>query len=74
MPAKITDIITGGVTGQREAWKAWAVLAGAGALYALLAFDQGHLLSLVQGHTAFDTNFIHELVHDARHAAGFPCH
>ncbi len=62
------------VIGRGEAWKAWAVLAAAGALYALLAFDQGQLLSLVQGHSAFGTNFIHELVHDARHAAGFPCH
>jgi cobalt transporter subunit CbtB len=29
---------------------------------------------LVQGSAAFDMNLIHELVHDARHAAGFPCH
>ena len=40
----------------------------------LLALDQGYLLSLVQGNAAFDTNLIHELLHDARHAAGFPCH
>lgn len=70
MPANITGL----VTDQSEAWKALAVLAAAGALYAILAFDQGHLLSLVQGQTAFDTNFIHELVHDARHLAGLPCH
>lgn len=43
------------------------------ALYAL-ALDQGHLLSLVQGKIAFQQNIIHEIVHDARHAAGFPCH
>jgi cobalt transporter subunit CbtB len=43
-------------------------------LYYLVAMDQGLLLSLVQGQTAFDMNVIHELVHDARHAAGFPCH
>jgi len=54
------------------------IYAGA-ALLSLVAFyivalDQGHLLSLVQGNAAFQTNFIHELVHDARHAAGFPCH
>ncbi|MPZ14564.1 MAG: CbtB-domain containing protein [Chloroflexi bacterium] len=43
------------------------------ALYAL-ALDQGHILSIVQGSQAFDMNLIHEFVHDARHAAGFPCH
>ncbi len=43
------------------------------ALYAL-ALDQGQLLSLVQGKIAFQQNIIHEIVHDARHAAGFPCH
>jgi putative cobalt transporter subunit CbtB len=43
------------------------------ALY-LMAVDQGHLLALAQGSLAFDQNFIHELVHDSRHAAGFPCH
>lgn len=40
----------------------------------VLALDQGFLLSLVQGAQAFDMNLVHELVHDARHAAGFPCH
>lgn len=43
------------------------------ALYTL-ALDQGQLLSVVQGAVAFDQNVIHELVHDARHALGFPCH
>jgi cobalt transporter subunit CbtB len=43
------------------------------ALY-VLGLDQGQLLSLVQGAAAFDQNLIHEAVHDARHAAGFPCH
>lgn len=40
----------------------------------VLGFDQGHVLALVQGEHAFDLNLIHELVHDMRHAAGFPCH
>ena len=48
-------------------------LLGLFTLYAL-ALDQGLLLSWVQGPAAFDTNLIHEFVHDARHAAGFPCH
>jgi maltodextrin utilization protein YvdJ len=43
------------------------------ALY-VLAFDQGFLMSLVQGAEAFDLNFFHEAFHDARHAAGLPCH
>ncbi|MDP2660381.1 MAG: CbtB-domain containing protein [Dehalococcoidia bacterium] len=29
---------------------------------------------MIQGKIAFDQNIIHEVVHDARHAAGFPCH
>lgn len=49
------------------------VFVGLSALY-VLAFDQGFLLSLVQGAPAFDMNLLHEAVHDARHAAGFPCH
>lgn len=44
-----------------------------GALY-VMAVDQGLLLSLVQGAAAFDMNLIHEVLHDARHTAGFPCH
>jgi hypothetical protein len=44
------------------------------AAFYVLGLDQGHLLSLVQGGVAFDQNLIHEFVHDARHAAGFPCH
>lgn len=40
----------------------------------VVALDQGLLLSLVQGNLAFDQNLLHEITHDARHAAGFPCH
>ena len=50
-----------------------AGLVGLFALY-VVGLDQGSLLSVVQGSTAFDMNLIHELLHDARHAAGFPCH
>jgi hypothetical protein len=42
--------------------------------FCILALDQGWLLSLVQGDRAFDLNFIHEAIHDARHVTGFPCH
>ena len=40
----------------------------------VVGFDQGHTFSLVEGEQAFDNMFIHELSHDLRHAAGFPCH
>ncbi len=40
----------------------------------LVAFDQGHLFSVVQGAEAFEEMYLHELTHDIRHAAGFPCH
>lgn len=40
----------------------------------VVGYDQGHILSLAYGDAAFDELFIHELTHDMRHAAGFPCH
>ena len=40
----------------------------------VVGFDQGHIFSVVMGEQAFDEMFIHELTHDVRHAAGFPCH
>ena len=49
------------------------VLLGLSLLY-VLALDQGWLLSWIHGSAAFDMNLIHEFLHDARHAAGFPCH
>ena len=36
--------------------------------------DQGQLFSIVMGNKAFDQMYLHELTHDLRHAAGFPCH
>jgi putative cobalt transporter subunit CbtB len=48
-------------------------LVGLFALY-LVGLDNGGLLSIAQGDLAYTQNFIHEAVHDARHAAGFPCH
>ena len=39
-----------------------------------VGYDQGHLLSIVIGEQAFEDLYIHELTHDMRHAAGFPCH
>ena len=40
----------------------------------VVGFDQGHIFSLVHGEQAFVDLYIHELTHDMRHAAGFPCH
>ncbi len=40
----------------------------------LVSFDQGHIFSVVYGEQAFTDLYIHELTHDMRHAAGFPCH
>ena len=40
----------------------------------VVGFDQGHIFSLVYGEQAFTDLSIHELTHDLRHAAGFPCH
>ena len=40
----------------------------------VVGYDQGHLFSVVMGEVAFDELYIHELTHDMRHAAGFPCH
>lgn len=40
----------------------------------VVGFDQGHIFSLVYGEEAFQDLYLHELTHDMRHAAGFPCH
>ena len=56
-----------------RAWLALGALGGLLSFY-VVALDQGLLLSLVHGASAFDVNLVHELIHDARHAAGFPCH
>jgi hypothetical protein len=46
------------------------------ALFSLFAvgYDTGQLFSIVQGQSAFDNMYLHELVHDIRHESGFPCH
>ena len=42
--------------------------------YFVVGFDQGQLFSLIYGESSFTEQFLHELTHDMRHAAGFPCH
>ena len=39
-----------------------------------IGFDQGHIFSMIYGESSFTEQFLHELTHDMRHAAGFPCH
>jgi len=40
----------------------------------IVGFDQGHIFSIIYGESSFTDQFLHELTHDMRHAAGFPCH
>ncbi|CAE6499089.1 CbtB domain-containing protein [Candidatus Nitrosotenuis uzonensis] len=40
----------------------------------VVGYDQGHLFSIAFGDQAYADMYIHELTHDMRHAAGFPCH
>ena len=40
----------------------------------LVGFDQGETLSVVYGENAYVDALLHELTHDMRHTAGFPCH
>ena len=40
----------------------------------VVGFDQGHIFSVFYGESAFVDQLLHELTHDMRHAAGFPCH
>lgn len=51
---------------------ALAIIFAAGLF--VVGFDQGHTLSLVYGEQSFSDLYLHELAHDMRHAAGFPCH
>jgi len=40
----------------------------------IVGFDQGHVFSIIHAESSFTDQFLHELTHDMRHAAGFPCH
>ena len=39
----------------------------------VVGFEQGHIMTLAEG-LGVDPMYLHELTHDMRHAAGFPCH
>jgi len=40
----------------------------------VVGFDQGHIFSIAMSEQAFEDLYLHELFHDMRHAAGYPCH
>ena len=40
----------------------------------VVGFDQGQIFSIAFGEQAYEDQYLHELTHDLRHAAGFPCH
>ena len=50
------------------------LLAVFGVGFFAVGFDQGQILSLVQGQQAYGQMYLHEMTHDMRHASGFPCH
>ena len=70
MSQKQTTITKSGVS--KTAILVLALIFGFGLF--IVGFDQGHIFSVVMGEQAFNEMFIHELTHDMRHAAGFPCH
>lgn len=54
----------------------WYALPLALSLFALMAiaFDQGWIASTFGAESVSRLSWLHEFFHDARHAAGFPCH
>ena len=52
----------------------WGILVAALVGLFVIGLDQGQTLSTIMGQTAYQQNFLHELFHDVRHAAGFACH
>lgn len=60
--------------GNRALWPVLSLLLVA--LFGLFAIglDQGQMLAPLLGNASYTLNIMHEVAHDARHAAGFPCH
>ncbi len=54
--------------------KYWGILGVALVGLFVIGLDQGQILSSFMGQAAYQQNLLHELFHDVRHAAGFPCH
>ena len=55
-------------------WTSVGMLAIAAAGIFVIGLDNGQLMGIFMGDLAQQQNLLHELFHDARHAAGFPCH
>ena len=53
---------------------ALAVLTFVWLIVSAVAFDQGALASLATDSMSDSGGVLHELVHDARHLLGVPCH
>jgi len=70
--SEVRQITKSTTTVSKIAILALAIVFAAGLF--VVGFDQGHIFSLVYGEQAFVDLTIHELTHDMRHAAGFPCH
>ena len=70
--SKMTQLNASKTSVSKIAILALALVFAAGLF--VVGFDQGHIFSLVYGEQAFVDMTIHELTHDMRHAAGFPCH
>ncbi len=51
---------------------ALAVIFGMGLF--VVGFDNGQIIQAAFAESGIDPLIIHELTHDMRHAAGFPCH
>lgn len=53
-------------------------LIALGAIFGLglfvVGFDNGQIAEAMLSGAGADPMFLHELTHDLRHAAGFPCH
>ncbi len=55
-------------------WTSIGMLALAAVGIFTIGLDQGQILGIFVGDMAQQQNLLHEFFHDARHAAGFPCH
>ncbi|MDP6099973.1 MAG: CbtB domain-containing protein [Dehalococcoidia bacterium] len=52
----------------------WALLLAALAGLFLIGIAQGEAINALAGQATSQQGLLHELFHDVRHAAGFPCH
>ncbi len=55
-------------------WTSMGMLGIAAAGIFAIGLDNGQIMGIFMGDLAQPQNLLHEFFHDARHAAGFPCH